>query len=454
MSGVDIKLDNRLCITGELLDSVFWEIKNRFTFENPAYLDAERRGYSTWNKPRYITGYEMAGDSIILPRGVTRQVLGIMKKEGLAYRIDDFRRILPPVELVFRGELRGFQQAALDAVLARQFGTLSAPTGSGKTVIALAVIAARKQPTLVVVHTKELVNQWLDRIETFLGIPRREIGIIGGGEKRLGKELTVGIVNSIYPTAHEINEYIGHIVVDECHHIPSRTFTQAVSAFDSKFMLGLSATPWRRDKLTRLIYWHLGDRVHEIGQGALQESGDVLRAEVIVRETDYISTWDASVHYARMLSELTRDYERNRQIVGDVIEEARQGQGICLVLTDRKAHCEELAAILDEHGIHVEVLTADLARKKREDVVERVNAGAVPVLVATGQLIGEGFDCRELSTLFLATPIKFNGRLVQYLGRVLRPAPGKEKARVYDYVDSNIGVLVNSARVRQQVYGG
>lgn len=432
MSGIHITIDNRLRISGGLLDSVVPSIVDRFSFENPAYLDAERCGYSTWNKPRYITGYEMAGDLITLPRGVIRQVLGIMKKEGLAYRIDDCRRVLPPVELAFRGELRDFQQAALNVVLGRQFGTLSAPTGSGKTIIALAAIAARMQPTLVVVHTKELVNQWLDRIETFLGIPRKEIGIIGCGEKRLGRVLTVAMVNTLYSVAHEVREHVGHLVVDECHHTPSKTFTGAVSAFDSKYMLGLSATPWRRDKLTRLIYWHLGDKVHEINQDALLDSGDILRPEVILMETSFTSTLDASSEYSKMLSELTRDYKRNRQIIGDVVEEARKGQGACLVLTDRKHHCEELAAMLDEYGVNAEVLTGDLGRRKRVDVVEQVNAGTVPVL--------------------LATPIKFDGRLVQYLGRVLRPAPGKEKALIYDYVDSNVGVLDNAARGRQRVY--
>jgi superfamily II DNA or RNA helicase len=126
---------------------------------------------------------------------------------------------------------------------------------------------------------------------------------------------------------------------------------------------------------------------------------------------------------------------------------------VCLVLSDRKAHCEALQEALRGHGIKAAILTGDLGNGERQAVVEALNMGGVKVLVATGQLIGEGFDCRELSTLFLATPIKFNGRLLQYLGRVLRPAPGKDRARVYDYLDP-VGVLENAAQARQRVYGG
>ena len=154
-----------------------------------------------------------------------------------------------------------------------------------------------------------------------------------------------------------------------------------------------------------------------------------------------------------MLSELTQDLERNLLIASDVASEANNGGGICLVLSDRKKHCEALQALLQsEYHLHSELLTGDVPTKQRQGIVERLNQGKVKVLVATGQLIGEGFDCKGLSTLFLTTPIKFNGRVLQYLGRVLRPAPGKKKSKVYDYVDANVGVLVASAKARRKVY--
>jgi superfamily II DNA or RNA helicase len=154
-----------------------------------------------------------------------------------------------------------------------------------------------------------------------------------------------------------------------------------------------------------------------------------------------------------MLSELTADDRRNHLIASDVAHAARDSNGVCLVLSDRKAHCETLAALLRyKHGTSCELLTGDATSSQRREIHQRINGSETKVLVATGQLIGEGFDCRNLSLLFLATPIRFSGRVVQYLGRVLRPAPGKKKAIVYDYVDINVEVLKAASRSRQRVY--
>jgi superfamily II DNA or RNA helicase len=432
--------------------SVLTRIRERLTFPNPAHQEAERLGFYAGHIPREIRCFQETASGLLVPRGFTRQLVGIVKAAGLAYRIEDHRRTLAPVDFTFHGQLKDFQETAVEAMAARDFGTLAAPTGSGKTVMALALIARHRQPALIVVHTKELLEQWQARIETFLGIPAREVGIIGNGKKRIGDKITVALVQSLYKCAGEIAPHVGHLVIDECHRTPSRTFTEAVTAFDCRYMLGLSATPWRRDGLSRLIYWHLGDKVHEVDKDALVEAGHILEAEVIWRETDFRPTYDPSEEYSRMLSELARDPARNALIAADVAREAGNGGGVCLVLTDRKAHCETLAAFLEGLGVEAAILTGDLGNSARQAVVEALNGGKVKVLVATGQLLGEGFDCRELSTLFLATPIKFNGRLLQYLGRVLRPAPGKERAKVFDYLDP-AGVLQNAARARQRVYG-
>jgi superfamily II DNA or RNA helicase len=338
-------------------------------------------------------------------------------------------------------------------MLKKDFGTLSAPTGSGKTVMALYLIAQRRQPALITVHTRELQEQWADRIETFLGIPKKKIGVIGGGKMEIGKHVTVATVQTLYKCAREVSSKIGFLIVDECHRAPSRTFTEAVSAFDSNFMLGLSATPWRRDGLSRLIFWHLGDVHHEVDKSALQKQGDILRANVITRETSFIPDADPSEAYSRVLTELTQNQVRNYRVCVDVSHEARDGGGICLVLSDRKSHCKTLQNLLrQQFSVESEVLTGDVPIKERQRIVDRLNQGEIKVLIATGQLIGEGFDCRELSTLFLTTPIRFSGRVLQYLGRVLRPAPGKDKAVVYDYVDVNVGPLKHAAKARRRVY--
>jgi superfamily II DNA or RNA helicase len=218
--------------------------------------------------------------------------------------------------------------------------------------------------------------------------------------------------------------------------------------------LGLSATPWRRDKLSKLIFWYLGDVHHEVEKSGLEKDGHILKAAVVFRPTAFEPYFDPVNDYSRMLSELTADDERNRMIAEDVYKEVCSGQGVCLVLSDRKKHCETLQGLLKyRHGIQAELLTGDLTAEERRIVLERLNDGQVTVLIATGQLVGEGFDCPDLSTLFMATPIRFSGRVMQYLGRILRPSKGKKVAKVYDYVDERVAPLAAAAKSRERVYG-
>jgi superfamily II DNA or RNA helicase len=445
-----IAIQNNLIISGAP-EPLLRKILDTFTIENPAWLDNHKMRRWQGRTNRWLKFYRNHPIGLLIPRGAMGLVLFFCKESGIPYEIIDRRRTLPAVDFNFTGILKGYQQQAATNILSRDFNVLQAGTGTGKTVVALSIIAERQQPALVIVHSKELLNQWIERIEQFLGIPPEEIGIIGTGKKRIGDRITIGIVNSVYQYADDVAPHIGHLVVDECHRTPSRTFTEAVTAFDCRYMLGLSATPYRRDGLTKLIGWHLGRKV-EVEQADLSEEDIVQDVEIVLRETDFATGYDASEEYTRMLSELTEDEGRNRLIVGDIINEAATGGGVCLVLTDRKEHCRTLYDMLSKQGINPDVLTGAVCNGERRAVVDRLNAGSVKVLIATGQLIGEGFDCRGLSTLFLATPIKFDGRLIQYLGRILRPAPGKEKATVYDYVDTNIGVLRTAAYSRQKVY--
>jgi len=437
-------------VSPELMETLIKKLQ----FLNPKWLENDRMG--RWNRgtPRVLKFYDKVGKSgLWIPRGYIRHLINLCRHQDIVFQINDQRRRLRPVEFAFRGRLRAFQKAAVDKMLAKDFGTLSSATGSGKTVMALYMIAKRKQPALIIVHTRELAAQWVERIETFSGIAAEDVGFIGGGKKRIGEKITVALVQSLYKCADEVAEHIGFLLVDECHRCPSRTFTEAVSCFDSQYMLGLSATPYRRDKLSRLIFWHLGDKHHEVDKSQLVESGDVLPARVVYRLTEFITGHDPINEYSKMLAELVGDKDRNVQIAGDVAGEAARNSGICLILSDRKAHCQNLQALLRyRFKLHSELLTGDLDAEERKNVLERINRGDVHVLIATGQLIGEGFDCKDLTTLFLATPIKFSGRLIQYLGRVLRPAAGKKYARVYDYVDVNVDTLRKAADARRRVY--
>jgi superfamily II DNA or RNA helicase len=451
-----VKLSNQLKLS-QIPETIAADLIARLQFANPKYLENQRMG--RWNRgtARILKYYRRtANNGLCIPRGFMRQLVLMCRREDEPIDIEDLRTSLKPVAMTFNGALKPFQQEAVQVMASRDFGTLSAPTGSGKTIMALAMIAMRRQPTLVVVHTKELALQWIERIHCFLSLSRDQVGVIGGGQKRIGAAVTVALVQSLYKCAKEVAPRIGHLVVDECHRAPSRTFTDAVTAFDCRFMLGLSATPWRRDRLSQLIFWHLGDMHYEVSKSHLVADGHILDVEIVVRHTDFKPYYDPVSEYSKMLSELTRDDARNRLIASDVAQATGQDQGrggICLLLSDRKQHCEALQAILKhKHHIEAHLLTGDLSAIQRRTVVDDLARGQVRILIATGQLIGEGFDHPGLSTLFLATPIRFSGRVIQYLGRVLRPAPGIERARVYDYVDIHVPALAAAAKARLRVY--
>jgi superfamily II DNA or RNA helicase len=421
-------------------------LKQQLTIDNPKYKDACK--YGRWVgkqlKPK-LYFFEEGPEGINFPRGFANQAIRMCRRhDGQMPRVVDRRRELPPISLAFTGALRPYQREAAAAILKRDFGVLEAGTGSGKTVIALAVIAQRRQPTLILVHTRELLYQWAERIEQYLGRPA---GLLGDGHHDL-QPVTVAIVNTARRQLAGLPELFGQICVDECHRVPASLFTDVVQAFDSRYSLGLSATAFRRDGLTSLIYYYLGDRSHQVNREDLRSSGAVLQPEFIQQSTDFSFFYRGN--YQELMAALTGNEARNRQIVGDVAAEARQASGTVLVVSDRIAHCEQLAAMLTAQGIQAAVLTGQTPNEERRRLVMAVQEGEISVLVSTVQLIGEGFDCPELHVLFLTTPIKFTGRVLQVVGRILRPAAGKQP-KVYDYIDP-VRVLQPSAVARRNLF--
>jgi superfamily II DNA or RNA helicase len=454
MADVTLKIElSRDLKLSDIPEALKTTLIGKLTIPNPKWLENARMGRWNRNVPKLLRFYHRYKETLWIPRGYLRQLIVMCRHDNIAYQMEDLRRTLPSANYSFQGELKSFQKEAVDKMLSRDFGTLNSPTGSGKTVMGLFMIAQRQQPALVVVHTKDLAYQWIEQINRFLRIPESQIGLIGSGKKLIGDAITVALVQSLYRCADVVSKRIGHIIVDECHRTPSRTFTDAVTEFDAKFMLGLSATPFRRDNLSKLIFWHLGDVHHSVDKSHLIEEGHILEAEIILRETDFEPYHDPANSYSKMLLELTMNDDRNHLIASDVVKEIKKGDGVCLVLSDRKRHCETLLSLLRyKHRVDADLLTGDLSNEQRKNVLHRVKSSAVPVVIATGQLVGEGFDCPNLTTLFLATPIRFSGRVLQYLGRVLRPAENKKSARVYDYVDTKVGVLQSAAKHRQKVY--
>ncbi len=440
-------------ILPDIAETLKTVLKSKLTLQNPKWVDNNRQG--RWNKgvPKTLEFFSETSDGLLIPRGYMRQLINECHRHGIDFNIDDQRHSPGEIDYKFKGELKPFQKKACDDVLKKHFGVLTAPTGAGKTVMMLSIIASRRLPALIIVHTKDLAAQWVNRIETFLGIPEDEIGFIGSGRFSIGEKITVAMVQTLYKKTEETAPFIGNIIVDECHRTPSRTFTEALKAFDSYYMTGLSATPFRRDKLSKLIFWHLGDVVHQIDKGELVDSGDILKAEVILRETEFFTDIDPVMYYSKVMSALTEDNDRNTLIADDIAKESLIANGVCLVLSDRKVHCERIRSLLKfDHNIDADILTGDLGIAERKDVLERVESDQTSVLIATSQLLGEGFDSTKLASLFLIYPIKFSGRLMQYLGRILRPGGSCKKARVFDYVDFNVGVLEAAAKSRFYVY--
>lgn len=450
-----ITVSNSLQIPiNEFSPKIIEEIKARLTFKNPAYEEALKRlkamgkYYARPQTLEMIRGWKQRGGILYVPRGCTSEALKLLGQP----EIKDYTRKLSEVRFTFRGSLKPAQEPAVQAILGRRFSTLCSPTGSGKTVMGLYVIAQRKQPALVIVHTTALLEQWIDRATTFLDIGREEIGIIGQGNRRVGKRLTIALVQTLRKCAKEVAPLIGHLLVDECHHTPASTFLQSVTSFDSIYTLGLSATHERRDGLTPFIYWYVGPLAYEVSQKALIREGEIIHVEPVIRKTDFVPSLDIDPVWERskLIYELCNDNQRNLLIAKDVIKESKIG--LCIVLTDRTEHCEILTNILIGLGTNAEFCHGGVPRERQAQIINALNKEKLQVLVATGQLLGEGFDCKRLSALFLATPIKFSGRLIQYLGRVARTADGKTSARVYDYHDIHVPVLMKAAKERMRTY--
>lgn len=420
-------------------------IINELTIDNPKYLDAVK--YGRWVgkrlKPK-LTFYSKREKGLTFPRGFANEAVRLVRQfDEVSPEVVDKRHSCLEVEFDFSASLRPYQQEAVDAVVGRQFGVLESGTGSGKTVMALAIIAKRRQPTLIIVHNKELLYQWQERVKQFLGI---EPGLIGDGHFEIAP-VTVAIVNTARNRLAELVDCFGQVCVDECHRVPASLFTDVITAFDCLYMLGLSATAFRRDGMSQLINIFLGDLVHRVDKEELAAVGAVLRPELIQQSTSF--TFRFRDNYQDLMKALTTDEPRNSHIVDDVVAQSKKSEGGILVVSDRVAHCDLLAEMLAERGVHAKVLTGRTSSEERSATVEEVHNGELQILISTLQLIGEGFDCPGLATLFLTTPIKFTGRLLQVVGRILRPAPGK-KAMVFDYDDVNVGVLARSAEIRRE----
>lgn len=417
-------------------------------FQNPEFYQAQSMRLSTYGKPRVITCAEDHPHHLALPRGCLDDVRRTLKDLGTRAMLRDERCSGHPLQVRFHGELRPEQIVAAQAMLAHENGVLAATTAFGKTVVAAWLIAQRGVSTLVLVHRQQLLDQWIERLSAFLGLPASAIGRIGGGRRRPNGRIDVALIQSLVHkgvVANQVADY-GQLIVDECHHLPAQSFEQVARRTKARFVVGLSATVERKNGHHPIIFMQCGPVRHRVNAKA-QAVARPFEHRVLVQPTAFqsarIAEADARVEFQALVRELVDDDLRNRRICDDVAECARSGRSP-LVLTERTDHLERFAQLLAADVRHLVVLRAGLGRKRQRAVAGQL--AAIPsdearVILATGRHVGEGFDDPRLDTLFLTLPVSWRGTIAQYAGRLHRLCEGKREVRIYDYADLEVPML-------------
>ena len=421
-------------------------------FQNPEFYKAQAMRMSVWDKPRVIGNAENYPEHIALPRGCLDAVLDLLRDNGITCDLRDERFDGSPIDVPLIGTLRLDQEAAVAAMLHHDTGVLCAPTAFGKTVTAAAMIARRGVTTLVLVHRTELLKQWQERLQAFLGVGKGEVGTIGGGKAKPTGKIDIAVMQSISRQG-KVNPLVynyGQVIVDECHHVGAVSFDAILKSAKAKFVLGLTATPVRRDGLQPIIFMQCGP----IRYKAAKPAGMPHDLEVLPRSrlTRINLPTDAGIQ--DIFGHLANDQARTEAIAAEVRDAVGQGRKV-LVLTERTEHLDAIDAAL--HGLlsALFVLHGRMSSKQRRALVADLNAlppDAPRVLLSTGKLVGEGFDHPPLDTLVLTMPVSWKGTLQQYAGRLHREHATKTDVRIIDFVDAGHPALVRMWEKRQRGY--
>jgi len=422
----------------DLPTSLGASLKRLGTIANPVFYEKQRLRFPTINIPRFIFCGEEHDDKLVLPRGTLHDIEKLVSKAGGKIEVIDRRPAPATADLSFIGALTATQSTAVDAILGHEEGVLVAPPGAGKTVMACAAIARRSTPTLILVHRKQLLDQWSDRLQNFLGLSKNEIHVLGkvrypAAPVALGMFPT--LARSEFPEA--LFAKYGHVIIDECHHVPAASFEAAMKCCTARYILGLTATPNRKDGLQKILFLQCGPIRHRID---LDHSEEQSRT-VFVREFSLrLPAEKDRLPIHQIWEHLIQSGERNRAIASDVVAALEQ-QRFCALLSDRKEHLNALESLLREKWPEESIYRIDGSTKQKlrtailGNLRSKASEGRAFALLATASLLGEGFDMPELDTLFLAMPISFKGRLIQYAGRLHRFSEKKKSVRIYDYVE-------------------
>lgn len=452
---INTVLSNRIFIkTDQVPAPLLNKFRHLAAFQNPEFYKKQKMRFSTHATPRVICCAEIDSGYLSMPRGCLEDMRSLLKEYKVGFQITDKRNAGKNIECNFLGALNDGQALALEDVLSKDCGVFVAPPGSGKTVLAIKAIAERKTNTLILVHRKPLMEQWRLQLSSLLGIDKKQIGQIGGGKNKHTGFIDIAMVQSMdrKDGVDDHMEEYGFVIVDECHHVSAVSFEKVLNQAKAKYVLGLTATPYRRDGHQAIIHMQCGAICHRIKQK--DAISHISHSRVIPRFTRFECDWDDNSKINDVWIKLVADKERNELIIEDIINVLEEGR-FPLVLTERREHLEYLRKALEDKVDLLATMHGGLGKKKREaivDAIRDVSAGEKALILATGSYIGEGFDVPRLDTLFLTMPSSFKGKIVQYAGRLHRYHQDKDDIRIYDYVDANVSVLDAMSRKRNKTY--
>jgi len=421
-------------------------------FQNPEFYRAQAMRMSVWDKPRVIGSAENYPQHIALPRGCLDAARALMKDNGIRCDLQDERFAGEPIQADFVGTLRPDQEQAVAAMLKHDVGVLCAPTAFGKTVTAAAIIARRGVNTLVLVHRTELLKQWQERVQAFLGVGKGVVGTIGGGKAKPTGMIDIAVMQSLsrQGDVNALVENYGQIVVDECHHVGAASFDAILKRTKARFVLGLTATPIRRDGQQPIIFMQCGPIRHT----AARPVGAPHDLEVVPRSRFARIDLPTTAGIQDVFRHLANDLARTEAIAAEATAAFEQGRKV-LVLTERTEHLEAIRQALIAQAPAPFVLHGRMSKKQRAALItemETLPPEAPRILLATGKLVGEGFDHPPLDTLVLAMPVSWKGTLQQYAGRLHREHASKADVRIIDFVDTGHPALLRMWEKRQRGY--
>ncbi len=431
------------------------QIKRLAAFQNPEFFKRQSLRLSTALTPRVISCAEDLGDHVALPRGCLTDLDDLLREYGVGLTVEDKRTAGCEIDVAFQGGLTPTQKQAAQSLLGHDTGVLVAPPGTGKTVVGIYVTARRARSTLVLVHRRPLLEQWISQLAIFLGVSPAEIGRVGAGKNRPNGRLDVAMLQSLVrgDRVEDLVAGYGHVVVDECHHVPAASFERVMREVKARFVTGLTATPHRRDGHHPILEMQIGPIRHVVDPR--NRTARSFARELVVRKTGFsLPPGPTPLPIQDVYRRLAADPGRNAIIIDDVIAAIEAGRSP-IVLTERRDHLEFIAAELSKVVGNIIVLQGGMTEKTRQTVFRRLEAvprEAARVIVATGRFAGEGFDDPRLDTLFLALPVSWKGTLTQYAGRLHRHLPEKSDVRIYDYVDAGVPLLEAMFRKRLKGY--